>query len=106
MDVTEALLKGKADPEAMQEGLSLLLRAAHAGQTSVIKQLADYKADVDFVTPEGQTALHIATKLKNQDAVAALIEVKADLEKKDGEGLTPFLLAVLHNLQEPCKVLL
>merc|ERR1719359_433575 len=39
LDVTEALLSGNADPESMLEDLSLLLRAAHAGQTSVIKQL-------------------------------------------------------------------
>jgi len=106
MDVAKLLLENKADVEAPVEGLTLLLRAAHAGQTDVINQLVQYKADVNFKTPEGTTALHIATKLKNKDAVDALIQCNADLEKTDDDSLTPLMTAVLHDLSEPCEVLM
>merc|ERR1719359_339090 len=106
MEVSKLLLDSKADVEAPVEGLTLLLRAAHAGQTGVINQLVEYKAEVDFKTPEGTTALHIATKLKNKDAVDALINCKADMEKTDDDSLTPLMTAVLHDLPEPCEVLM
>merc|ERR1719265_686675 len=106
LELTKLLLEQKADAEAPVEGLTLLLRAAHAGQTEVIKQLAETGANINYATPEGMTALNTATKLKNKDAMVALIDLKADMELKDEDGLTALWLAVLHDLVEPCETLI
>merc|ERR1719498_129031 len=80
-DVAKSLLENGADAEAPLEGMSLLLRAAHAGQSEVMRTLVGAKANVNFATPEGATALHIATGEKNKDAISTLVELKADMEK-------------------------
>lgn len=106
MDVAKSLLDQGADPESPLEGMSLLLRAAHAGQLDVMKTLVGAKANVNFATPEGLTAMHIATQEKNKEAISTLVELGANMEATDEDGCTPLMLSVLHDLGEPCELLL
>ncbi|XP_055932458.1 ankyrin-3-like [Argiope bruennichi] len=52
---------------------------------------------VNYLNGDGDSALHLATKLGNLEAIAELYYLGANLNLKNSKGYSPIHLAVLHN---------
>ena len=72
-----------------------LLHAAFEGRLEDVERLVDEGIDVNYSDAQsGNTSLHLASMEENLDIVRYLISKGADLNQKNGYGLTP--------LQEVC----
>ncbi len=96
-DVVEALVRAGADVNLDQPGGALLLMTAIAGRWSIVTRLARSKrltcATVDAANERGETALWLAVFFDHQEAVEALVQAGADVNKADADGHTPFAVA-------------
>lgn len=61
--------------------------------TTLEKLLATSEIDVNKKAEQGDTALHLAARLGNQDMMAKLLEAKIDIESTNEQGETPLLSA-------------
>ncbi len=60
----------------------------------IAKILIENGADIEAVTEQGQTALHICAKrLGGYKCTKLLVEKGADIHKRDNDGKTPFDVA-------------
>lgn len=62
----------------------------------ILEQLLPYY-DINARTHTGQTAIMLAAKNNRADLIPILVEARASLFEKDGEGNTPLHLAVIYN---------
>jgi ankyrin repeat protein len=96
-DVVEALVRAGADVNLDKPGGALLLMAAIAGRWSSVTKLARSKrltcASVDAANERGETALWLAVFYDHKEAVEALVQVGADVNKADAYGHTPLAVA-------------
>ncbi|OBT83621.1 hypothetical protein VE02_07507 [Pseudogymnoascus sp. 03VT05] len=87
-------------------GYNALHLAAYYGQASTVRLLLKtYPADVNLLTDNGQSALHIATAGLHINVVVALLDYEADLELQDNHGRTPLHVAVLTGAHAPARLL-
>jgi ankyrin repeat protein len=76
-------------------GDSVLHHAVHGGSLKVVQSLLELgRVQVDIPNARNETALQIACRRGHADIVAHLLEANADPDRRDGQGLTPFLSAV------------
>lgn len=102
---------GKASPRSLQSllaehpALSLdfadrrfspLGRAAKAGRIASVRLLLT-RASVNFVSPDGWTAIHVAAAEGRPAIVEALIEARANVNARLPSGETPLILASQFN---------
>src|SRR5262249_50691405 len=85
------LLDHGANPNVLSEnGDSALWLAASAGQVEATGALIAHKAVIDYPNKaQSMTALAIAAHSGQLDTVKMLVEAHANLESKDGYGMTP-----------------
>jgi len=96
-------------PEALFDpyGDSVLHHAVHGGSLRVVQSLLGLgRILVDIPNARNETALQIACRRGHADIVATLLEQKADPDRRDGNGLTPFLSAVFAGAGEATMDLL
>ena len=92
-----AQLGGKID-FSKQEAPILVIAAGKSNMVENVRQMLKMGADVNMVTPDKITPLHMAAASNpNPDMVKALIEAGADVNAQDRSGLTPLMLTVLYN---------
>ncbi|KAJ3876856.1 ankyrin repeat-containing domain protein, partial [Lentinula edodes] len=60
-----------------------------SGDLDIARYLIDQKAEVDKVDGSGWSALHIAVSAGNDSVVEELIGAGADVNRKNGKGITP-----------------
>ena len=70
-----------------------LLNAARARRLNELDQLARDGADLNQVTEDGRTALHVAASFGNYDVITWLAEAGADVNARDATGATPLITA-------------
>ena len=70
-----------------------LMHAAENGCAPVITALLEAKADVKLARKDGNTALHLAIRNENMEAVSLLAAAGAELHAKTVKGETPESLA-------------
>ena len=76
----DAQLASGADINARDEhGQTALMNAARAGQTSVVRLLAERGADLNHHAKYGLTALMLAVIRRHTEVVRVLVEAGADL---------------------------
>lgn len=99
--MTEASFK----PEAQLSGLHL---AAYFGLETVVKRAISKGKSFSFnaETNFGETALHWAAKLDQVGFIKLLLEQRVDLNKKDNDGRTALLHAVMCRCESSVRVLL
>ena len=68
------------------------------GHVEVARTLVELGADVHAVTTRGDTALHLASNAK---AMACLLEVGAELSRRNNVGNTPLYQAVHRGRVQP-----
>lgn len=62
--------------------------------TETVEMLLEYGADLNAVTQEGETALHLAIRQKSEEAVKILLEHNADCDITPKDGWKALLAAV------------
>ena len=85
-EITELLLKHKSEVNSIKDKQSrnLVMMACQKGWTRLVKLLLDYKCDVNYQDPNGQSALHLAVMYKHQEVVDLLLKHKStDLDLVD-----------------------
>lgn len=93
-EIAGLLLDAGAKPNDGASGLTPLAFAVAAGNTEMIRFLAAHGADVNHgAKTGGQTALITAILSAQIEAVKTLIELKADVNAKMKDGVTPLRLA-------------
>lgn len=95
------LLEAKADVNAVStsnRGASPIHLAASNGYISLMELLFKHGADPDVACQgTGLTPMHMAVSEGLTTAVKILLDAKASVHKKDGEGRSPLLHAVMGN---------
>jgi ankyrin repeat protein len=77
-----------------------LMYAARDGAIDAVRALADMRADLNLVDPDGTTALTLAIVNGHFDTAVALLEKGADPNVADKNNMTPLYAAVdMHTLQ-------
>lgn len=78
-----------------------LYRAAYNGNLDMVKFLVEkYKADVNYETEAGETALVVAVKRNHLDVVRYLLRFGANVDYVSGIGLTILEYAILPGYYE------
>lgn len=95
IDVITVLLDSEANVDAEDnEGQTPLIWAASEGREEICEMLLEYGANPETVDAEyGRTPLMRAAMECNLNTIATLIEYEADLEDRDNDGKTAFILA-------------
>lgn len=93
--MTDLLIEAGADVNARdREGVSVLMKAVHAGDAMVVERLLQESAlEVDAKGPQGNTALTYAVLYGYPKMVEALIERGADVNVRRANGTVPLGLA-------------
>lgn len=100
------LLAHFANPNiALKNGTTPLHEAAANGSIRTCKLLVENKALLDAATKNG-TALHMAVSENREKTVEALIELGANVNATNEQGITPLLLCCLMNKPLVAKELL
>lgn len=109
---TAAMLENGADVNSCNEdGATLLMQAAGAGQLEIVKHLIKSGANVNAVDSRGWSALMKALfnyELNRgfPDVVSALIEAGADIEHQISYGTRPLMLAAGYGEAAVVEVLI
>ncbi|MEP7354084.1 MAG: ankyrin repeat domain-containing protein [Acidobacteriota bacterium] len=108
VDVAEALLTKKADPNIGNEfGAMPLTEAARQSSLHLVQLLLNAGAKVDTADPDGETALMVAIKGGNQEVVKLLIDKGANVNNVEKfHNQTPLMYASSEGRAEMVKLLL
>lgn len=91
--LAQQLLAGKASPNLVRNGRTLLLQVVEAGQLEMARALLAAGAKPDIADATGRTPLHVAAARGDADAVALLLASRANPNLTQSDGYTPLLLA-------------
>ena len=95
------------DQTSHDTGFLPLHFAAVGGSVDAIRFLVGKGVDIDAKTaPLGNTALHLATRARHPQCVRTLLELGCAREPRDGDGLTPLILAIKVNAPAIRNILL
>jgi hypothetical protein len=85
-----------------------LIQAAYKGDLARVRELCDWRADVEARDRHGQTALHCACSAVSGSADCAreLINRKADTNAASEVGFTPLMVACIYRQVDPARLLL
>mmetsp|Transcript_38691 Transcript_38691/g.82300 ORF Transcript_38691/g.82300 Transcript_38691/m.82300 type:complete len:202 (+) Transcript_38691:96-701(+) len=86
-------------------GMTPLMRAAHDGDESQIKQLVEEGAALNQKDDYGWTALRYAVRRNQPEAVRQLLQSGADVNLASESGRTPLMSAVANDLDDMAKIL-
>ena len=99
-----------ADPSLLNrtnaQGRSLLMRATAIGDAAIVSLLLSHKARVDFQTPEGWTALHIAAATNVVEIGERLISAGCNITNFANTGMAPLHIAAACGSTEFVELLL
>ena len=93
LKAVSGLLIAQADPEEKHQGWTPLMKASELGSPNIQKLLLDRAADLEAVNKKGRSALSFAVAPSNnivpcRESIRLLLERRADVFRKDHDGLT------------------
>ena len=97
---------GKFDNLAYEERSTPVIEAARRNHAEIIRHLIRNKADIEAKTGAGQTALHIAAHYGQMKPIETLVELGANIEKRDEGSCTALFLATWKKHTDAMKWLL
>lgn len=103
--VTNYLLKQGANPNLGIEGISPLMYAVAYRNYSIIKELIQHKAAIDYVSDNKESALVFAIKERNEKALQMLLDLGANPKQLIRDNYTAIDLAKEENIREILEVL-
>ena len=99
------LLNNGADSNKKVGGITPLMYALAYQNLSAVKLLINKKADINYVTKDGQSAIVFAIKGRNKEALQLLLDNGADKNIKIRENYTAVDLAKEENSRDILEVL-
>ena len=103
--ITSYLLEQGANPNLGIEGFSPLMLAVAYRNYTVIKKLAQHKADLNYVNKGSESALVFAIKERNEKALQLLLDLGANPKQEIRENFTAIDLAKEENIREILETL-
>jgi len=103
--VTSYLLEQGANPNLAIEGISPLMYAVAYRNYTIIKDLVQHKAAIDYVSDGNESALVFAIKERNDKAVQVLLDLGANPNKIIRDTYTAIDLAKEENIREILEAL-
>ncbi len=103
--VTTYLLEQGANPNVAIEGISPLMFAVAYRNYTVIKKLAQHKADLNYINDGSESALVFAIKERNEKALQLLLDLGANPKQEIRDNYTAIDLAKEENIREILEVL-
>lgn len=104
-EVTKYLLNSGADPNLVSDGITPLMYAVAYRNYTIIKELIDHKAEINYVSSKKQTALVFAIKSRDKKALQILINYDADPYLNIHDEYTAIDLAKEDNIRDILEVL-
>lgn len=107
-EIVEYLIIKNADLKAVNEYGHTPLTALilNKGDVKIAQLLIKNKAEINYVTPQGQTPLIIAAQENSVGLVKLLLDYSADVNTEDKNGDSALEKAIWHNNTEIAKLLL
>jgi len=99
-------LDAGANPSAVDQGWPVLLGAASAGDSGVVRLLVQANADVDAAVATGATSLFVAAQNGHAGVIEALLAGRADPNIATAKGVTPLLVAAQNGRTSAVEALL
>lgn len=92
-EIAEKLIEKKVDMNVQRpvSGITALIWGTQHNANKTILMMIKAGVDVNLCNYDGESALHIAARAGNAILVKALIEAKADVNKRDNKGYTPLM---------------
>lgn len=87
------LMSGQNPDEVINNKYTMLLPSACCGDYKLAKLLVENGSDINFKSPLGTCALHLAAKHGFYDIVKLLIEYGARIDERDADGKTALMYA-------------
>ncbi len=103
--IAKYLLNRGADPNLVSDGITPLMYAVAYRNYTIIEELIDHKAEINYVSSKKQTALAIAIKSRDKEAVKMLLNHGADPNIKIHNEYTAIDLAKEDNIRDILEVL-
>ncbi len=92
--------------ESIYDNMTPLMIAVLRRNKSLIKLLVSLGANIEAKTPEGKTALYLATESGSLEFVRFLVECKADIHTKNNNDYTLLMLAAAKDYEEIIEYLI
>lgn len=100
-------LKKGADPDSVDElGYTAATYAAGQGDVAVLRELAEFNADLGRATLQGETPLYAAAQHGQLEAVTFLLNHGVPIDPKTDHGETPLLVAAREGHVDIVRTLL
>ena len=95
LEIMELLLEAGSRPNARDaSGVTpLMLASASPHVSDKIQLLASSGAELEATSESGSSALHFAAAAGSKETVQALLDLGADVNSTDAEGMTPLMVA-------------
>jgi hypothetical protein len=103
--VAKYLLENGANPNLVTDDLTPLMYATAYQNAAMVKELIGYKADVNFISKEKQSAIVFAIKGRNAEILKLLMDGGADPSIPLKEDYSAVDLAKEENIKEILEVL-
>ncbi len=105
--IVASLLDNGADSDLTgTEGFSPLMMTVIKNDLSAFMQLMASGANIELTNHEGETALHLAIKYStNQNIINLLIALTKNINAKDNNNQTPFMIASFRGKQDVMELL-
>lgn len=89
----------EGDQALNEDGYTALMLAAHHGNLSVVQELIEHKAAINYTTKDNYTALIMAAQTGRSDVVHELIKYEVDVDciSSDSYNYTALMFAARYN---------
>jgi len=98
--ISHYLKSGQNPNEVINERYTMLLPSSCCGDYKLVKLLVENGSDINFKSPHGTCALHLAAKYGFYDIAKLLIDNGAKIDEKDADGKTALMHANENGYRE------